>query len=728
LKKHLLLFLFCLPIALSAQITIQGTLYCHSKAVDGISVLAHQQKNVNDLIAFAISNADGSFNISIQTDIDTIGITTRSLNYRDTCIYIANKSQIINLNLQPEQYNLKEVLIKANPINFKKDTIVYNVGAFTKENDRSIGDVINKLPGFEVETNGSINYQGQKIEKYYIEGLDLLEGKYGLANKNLSHKAVRTVEVLENHQSIKMLDTLVFSNKTSINIRLKKDISLAGKARLGIGASPLLWEANLTPMLFTKNQQAIASYQTNNTGDDVSEQLIPHYFSEMKNEQKTEILSVISANNPSIDKNRYLDNNIHLLTYNHIFKLNKDTDIKINSSYVNDYQKQTASIHSTYFVANDTIQVNESSLNKSFTNSLQSDFIYNENSKNKFIKNKLSLSKSWDKNEGIIDNETNQINQYLKTPFSSINNHFKWILPVNKHLMNLKSQISYSETPQNLNLTPSVFNAILDNDSTSNSTVQHALLTNFTSNNSAFITLSKKYWHFDSHIGFEYQKKKLNSFIVVDEAKKEDSYFHNKLEQKYFSPFLSETFRYETTNLNFSFELPLKSVRYDINDELLNKKESLSKLLINPSFYLDYKINGYLSANLSFNYNNRFGDITDIHYSYLLSNYRTLSIKDTPIKESSNYSYSAQLKYINPIQSWFASLLANQTFTTKNILINQTVNDNGSIEMSALLQDNNSKNTNLFFNGSKLLSGIGTTLFLNARYQYAKSTKLSNTT
>ena len=67
------------------------------------------------------------------------------------------------------------------------------------------------MPGIEVLDDGKILYQGKPINKYYIEGLDLLEGKYNLANKNLPHKEVTKVQVLENHQPIKVLDSLVYS-------------------------------------------------------------------------------------------------------------------------------------------------------------------------------------------------------------------------------------------------------------------------------------------------------------------------------------------------------------------------------------------------------------------------------------------------------------------------------------------------------------------------------------
>ena len=152
------------------------------------------------------------------------------------------------------------------------------MGKFAQVKDQSIGDVISNMPGFEVTADGQVSYQGKPIQKYYIEGMDLLEGRYAIANKNLPYKDVGAVEVLENHQPIKILESKVFSNGTSINLKLKRNITMTGTMQVGAGLPSLLHYVNATPMLFTKNQQTIASLQSNNTGEDLSVQNQPLQF------------------------------------------------------------------------------------------------------------------------------------------------------------------------------------------------------------------------------------------------------------------------------------------------------------------------------------------------------------------------------------------------------------------------------------------------------------------
>ena len=93
-------------------------------------------------------------------------------------------------------FKLREVVVKSKPIWNKEDTIVYSVNAFKTLGDKSIGDVLKKLPGVEVSASGSVKYQGEAINKFYIEGLDLLEKRYGIATNNVPADAIQNVEII----------------------------------------------------------------------------------------------------------------------------------------------------------------------------------------------------------------------------------------------------------------------------------------------------------------------------------------------------------------------------------------------------------------------------------------------------------------------------------------------------------------------------------------------------
>lgn len=81
-----------------------------------------------------------------------------------------------------------------------------------------------------MEENRQISYQGTAINKFYIEGMDLLGGKYNIATNNISNDDVGSVEIMENHQPIKALNGLSISEQAAINLRLKEKAKQNGLA------------------------------------------------------------------------------------------------------------------------------------------------------------------------------------------------------------------------------------------------------------------------------------------------------------------------------------------------------------------------------------------------------------------------------------------------------------------------------------------------------------------
>lgn len=79
---------------------------------------------------------------------------------------------------------LKEVKVSAQRLLRSGDTLTYSVSSFRQGQDRSLADVITKMPGLEVKANGQIEYQGKAISKFYIEGLDyFLDGAVSYKSK-----------------------------------------------------------------------------------------------------------------------------------------------------------------------------------------------------------------------------------------------------------------------------------------------------------------------------------------------------------------------------------------------------------------------------------------------------------------------------------------------------------------------------------------------------------------
>ena len=332
-----------------AQSTILGYVTSEEgKSIAQINVLAYPSSTSKSILAYAISGDNGFYTLKVSHTLDSIYISTKSISYRDTIIAVVNTSQQLDIVLKTEVQRIKEVQVKNWPINSKNDTISYIVSSFSTQSDKAIADVIAKMPGFSIEENGRILYMGSPIEKYYIEGSDLLEGRYPLANNNLPHNAVSSVEVLTNHQPIKMFRGKINTGQTSVNIKLKNNVALTGALYGGIGLPIFLRDINLSPMLFNKNQQIISSFQSNNIGKDLNPQILPLSLSNnMENSgyrNKITTVSIYDTPELTIKKNRFLDNNSNSASYNHLYRLNKTSELKLTSGFLHDIINKTSGI------------------------------------------------------------------------------------------------------------------------------------------------------------------------------------------------------------------------------------------------------------------------------------------------------------------------------------------------------------------------------------------------
>ena len=144
------------------------------------------------VLAYNFTNQQGNYTIKLQKK-GTYLLHFNSLSYRKktisiTCLDSATKQEI-NVILSPEVKILNEVFIQNNSgINIKKDTILIDVKQFTKGNEKNVEEVLKKLPGINVDNDGTIKIKDKEVEKIMVEGDDFLQKGYKLLTKKYARK------------------------------------------------------------------------------------------------------------------------------------------------------------------------------------------------------------------------------------------------------------------------------------------------------------------------------------------------------------------------------------------------------------------------------------------------------------------------------------------------------------------------------------------------------------
>lgn len=94
---------------------------------------------------------------------------------------------------------LDEVVVTAvgNQVVVKKDTVEYTASLFKTTDNDMLEDLLKKLPGVEVDSDGGITYQGESITKIMIDGKEFFLDDPSLASKNIPAKIINKVKVVD---------------------------------------------------------------------------------------------------------------------------------------------------------------------------------------------------------------------------------------------------------------------------------------------------------------------------------------------------------------------------------------------------------------------------------------------------------------------------------------------------------------------------------------------------
>lgn len=298
--------------------------------------------------------------------------------------------------------NLKEVVVKAKKIRQSGDTITYNATSYRDKQDKVLEDLLRKMPGIEVASDGQIKFNGQWVNELYIEGSNLLDNNYGIATKNLDVNAIGSVQVMENHQDVKLLQGIKKGDAPAINIRLKQTAKGVWSSILSLGVGSqkqLSRDASVSLMNFRRKSQNIILYKTNDVGTDLRQEI--NAPSSLNSSLSTDI---IFPDKPTLSNVYSYRNSSHLCSINRLFKLNDNETLTCNLNYLYDREKQDANDETSYLKSGGNLQnINESNKAVLSQNFVKGNVLYKLNSPKTYLKNKLSVNVSLPQNNGVVN-------------------------------------------------------------------------------------------------------------------------------------------------------------------------------------------------------------------------------------------------------------------------------------------------------------------------------------
>jgi hypothetical protein len=746
MKKNISLFLMLFFSVLSfAQKTVSGKITDEDGVAIPSASVTVEEPGKDAILAYGITNSKGEYKVTFTTGESNVDLKVKAFNQKPITKQISNSDQNLSFNMQSEATEIKEVQLKTKMVTARGDTISYDLKAFDNKNDRSLADVLKKMPGIEVNADGTILYQGNAINKFYVEGKDLMEGGYGTISNSLPKDAVAKVEVLENHQPVKILQDKVPSDQAAINIKLKKSVTMTGRGEVGTGfGDPWLWNVKLTPMFFSKKSQWVVNYKTNNMGDQVENEgnilAFGNRFEGRRiNASQNDWLNVENASTPNLPVKRYLMNNVHYLSANYLTNIDKkkEWELKANANYTNNAVERESYTQYDFFATkeNPAYSVLQTNHNNFYTDKAKGELIFTKNAKKGFFKNTTSFSQYWNADRAIANRTTtNSIVQRngaeaLESPTTSFQNSLSTIIPWKEKMVNVLSFLSYQTDKQNLSVSPSSYLQIpgFKADSSSDFVGQSLRLKTFEANHSANIGFSTKGWTFTPEIGFNFKSTDLVSDLsnIKSTATTQPpvTQYSNDLSYTTATPYGSLGVNYKNDSWMLYANFPVNSNNIKAEDPLRLVSRELNKVTFEPSVFAQYTFASFWKASVNANINNNFGEINTAYSGFLMTSPSGINVMDptNPIPQNNNKSAGTRLEYRNPLNNLFFNINYRYSDAKRNLIASPTI-ENGYTQMKYKVQDNNVLNNGYSLEVGKYFPKFKT----NASLSYSNNTSKSD--
>ena len=194
--------LFSTALSALAQRTITGKVIDkdQNEAVIQATVALLNQKD-STLAANAVTNANGLFTLTAPKDgrfIVRISYVGYKNFYRNIAVE-GKPLQLGTITISPDAVMLKgaEVVKNVAKVTTKDDTIIYNAGAYRAPEGSVVEELIKKLPGAEVDDDGTVKINGKTVQKIKVDGKEFMIGDTKTAVKNLPTSIINRIKTYE---------------------------------------------------------------------------------------------------------------------------------------------------------------------------------------------------------------------------------------------------------------------------------------------------------------------------------------------------------------------------------------------------------------------------------------------------------------------------------------------------------------------------------------------------
>lgn len=233
--------------------------------------------NVKDsaMVRGVVSARNGSFTLkNVKKGSYLLHITFIGYDPLYQPLQITGKKNPVNvgkLELSDGAIELGEAVVigKAPEVTVRNDTVEYNADSYKVTEGSVLEDLLKKMPGVEVDSEGKITVNGKEVKKVMVDGKEFFSDDPKVASKNLPAKMIDKLQVLDKKSDMAQMTGFDDGEEeTVINLTVKPGMKQGwfGNAYGGYGSKDR-YEGNAMVNCFVNNDQITFMGGANNTNN-----------------------------------------------------------------------------------------------------------------------------------------------------------------------------------------------------------------------------------------------------------------------------------------------------------------------------------------------------------------------------------------------------------------------------------------------------------------------------
>lgn len=227
--KHLNFLLVIIGILMSftvqGQHNLKGTVQFDSGEPASGVVIRAMKPDSTSMIDYTLTDDEGQWQLPL-TRTEPIVLEFSMFGYASIYEIVPEPSKVVHpftTTLSQQAFDLDEVTVKEKAFGVARagDTLSFRLRTFTTGAERTLGDVLKRLPGMEIR-DGAVFYGGEKITKMLVQGRDIINANHQLATEGIRADQLDEIKIIENYKESSEQFETERSEDVAMDVRLNE--------------------------------------------------------------------------------------------------------------------------------------------------------------------------------------------------------------------------------------------------------------------------------------------------------------------------------------------------------------------------------------------------------------------------------------------------------------------------------------------------------------------------